>query len=127
MNLNEQELGQIAAAWIGLHHASEKSPEWAGFFWAFDRVCDLVQDDPESAWEVIGAIRQRDGSDLILSNLAAGPLEDLLVTHGENFITRIEEKAKSDDQLRRLLGGIWQNDMPDALWTRIKAIAVPSW
>ncbi len=127
MSLKNQELEQIAIAWIGLHHVPEKSPEWEGHFWAFDRVCDLIQDDPEAAWEVIDAIRQRDGSDLILSNLAAGPLEDLLVAHGDKFVARIEEIARSDDQLRKLLGATWQNDMPDALWSRIQAVAAPSW
>jgi hypothetical protein len=90
MSLNKHDLEQIAVAWIGMHYAPEKSLEWDGFFGAFDRVCDLVQDDPETAWEIIETIRRRDGSDLILSNLAAGPLEDLLVTHGERFVARIE-------------------------------------
>jgi hypothetical protein len=127
MSLNEHDLEQIAVAWIGMHHAPEKSPEWEELFWAFDRVCDLVQDDPEAAWEIIETIRRRDGSDVILSNLAAGPLEDLLVAHGEKFVARIEATAKDDQQLRKLLGATWQNDMPDELWGRIQAVAAPSW
>ena len=43
-----------------------------------ERLRELVRDDPEAAWDIIQVIR-REGSDVVLSNLAAGPLEDLLV------------------------------------------------
>jgi hypothetical protein len=90
-------------------------------------VCDLVQDAPEDAWKIIDAIRRLDGTDLILSNLAAGPLEDLLVAHGDKFLDRLEALAQDDQRFRKLLGGTWQKSMPDKLWARIKAIAAPPW
>jgi hypothetical protein len=68
-----------------------------------------------------------DGSDSILGNLAAGPLEDLLVDHGPEFIDRVEILARQDRQFRRLLGAVWQNAMSDDLWNRVKAVAGPSW
>lgn len=123
----EHDSQQIATAWIKLHSAPEESPEREELFWAYNHVCDLIQDDPEEGWEIIETIRRLDESDLTLSNLAAGPLEDLLVAHGEKFIDRIEALAKDDQQLRKLLGATWQNDMPDALWARIRAVAAPSW
>lgn len=127
MSIDEHDSQQIAAAWVKLHSAPEESPEREGLFWAYSRVCDLIQDDPEEGWEIIEIIRRLDESDLILSNLAAGPLEDLLVAHGGKFIDRIEVMAKDDQQLRKLLGATWQNDMSDALWARIRAVAAPSW
>jgi hypothetical protein len=127
MSFDEHEAEKIATAWIELHQAPEKSPEWERLLWAFDRVSDMVQDDPEMAWKIIEAIRQQDGSDHVLSNLAAGPLEDLLVAHGEQFIVRIEAKAEVDPQLRKMLGATWKNDMPDELWERIQAVASASW
>lgn len=127
MSIDEHNSQQIAAAWIKLHSTPEESPEREGLFWAYNRVCDLIQDNPEEGWEIIETIRRMDESDLILSNLAAGPLEDLLTAHGERFIDRIEILAKDDQQLRKLLGATWQSDIADALWARIRAISAPSW
>ena len=59
--------------------------------------------------------------------LAAGPLEDLLVAHGAQFIDRVEALADHDAQFKKLLGATWQNAMPATLWSRIKAVAGPSW
>ena len=127
MYTNEQEVERTAVAWIELHQVPENSPEWEELFWAFERVSALVQDDPETAWRIIEVIRQKDGGDLVLSNLAAGPLEDLLVAHGEEFIVRIEAAAENDQQLRRILGATWQNEMSEELWARIQAASSSSW
>ena len=123
--MREFELRKIAEAWIAMHH--QKEDERGKNFWAFDALVDLCNDDAESCWNVIHLIRQIDGSDNILSNLAAGPLEDLLVRHGSDFIDRIESLAEHDMQFKKVLGAVWQRDMPDAIWKRIKAVAAPSW
>jgi hypothetical protein len=49
----------------------------------------------------------------LLSNLAAGPLEDYLVAHGETEIERVERLAKHDPSLRDLLAQTWKNSMSD--------------
>jgi hypothetical protein len=77
--------------------------------------------------ESLDAIRDLDGSDLILSNLAAGPVEDILVLHGEEFIGRVEVWSRRDPQFRKLLGAVWQNDMTDEVWRRLQAVAGPAW
>jgi len=117
---------EIAEAWVDLHRLPEDSPEQQGKFWSFERLWELVHDDSEAAWNIIQIIRQEE-SDLILSNLAAGPLEDLLVAHGDRFIDRVETLAERDAQFRRLLAATWQNSMPPQLWKRIKAVAGSSW
>jgi acetoin utilization deacetylase AcuC-like enzyme len=124
--LDLEQMREIADAWVDLHRLPEVSPERQGKLWSFDRLWELVHDDPEAAWNVIQIIR-RERSDLILSNLAAGPLEDLLVTHGDRFIDRIETLAEHDAQFRRLLAATWQNSISPRLWKRIKAAAGPSW
>ena len=67
-----------------------------------------------------------DSSEKILANIAAGPLEDLLVYHGEKFIDRVEEAAQSDPVFKKMLGAVWQNAIPDDVWNRVKAVAGPS-
>src|SRR5713101_8165327 len=126
MPLDLDEMNKIAATWIELHCLPEGSSEREEKFWSHDRLWDLIQDDPEAGWNIIQIIRQ-EGSDLILSNLAAGPLEDLLAAHGDQFIDRVEALARHDAQFRKLLGATWQNSMPGTLWNRIKAVAGPSW
>jgi hypothetical protein len=118
---------KIADAWITLHYLPEESEESGKNFWAYERLSDLCRDDPEAAWNVIDEIFQRDSSDLILSNLGAGPLEDLLTAHGARFIDRVEKRAAKDEKFRKLLGVVWRNEIPDDVWKRIKAVAAPSW
>jgi hypothetical protein len=124
--LDPKQMKGIADAWIDFHRLPEDSPRRQDKFWSFDRLWELVHDDPEAAWNIIQIIRQ-EGSDPILSNLAAGPLEDLLVAHGDRFIDRVERLAAHDAQFKRLLAATWQNSMSPRLWKRIKAVAGPSW
>jgi hypothetical protein len=49
-----------------------------------DVIDDLIQADGALAWRVIDGIRWINGSDRVLASLAAGPLEDFLVAHGED-------------------------------------------
>jgi hypothetical protein len=95
MPLDETEMREIAQTWIQFHYLSEGSTERNGLFWAYERLDDLVKENPEEAWKVIEVIRRSDRGDMIQSNLAAGPLEDLLCEHGDLFIDRIESAAKT--------------------------------
>jgi hypothetical protein len=115
--------GEIADAWIKYHGSSRKrraddDPD----FEAWDRVDALVRADPEAAWQVIQAIWQRDQNDLILANLAAGPVEDLLVHHGRQFIGRVEEMARKEPVFRRLLGAVWRNAIREDVWSRLRRV-----
>src|SRR6516164_6550298 len=100
MPLDASEIHSIAQTWIELHRLPEDSQKRKEKFWAYHRLCNLIQDNAEEAWKVIETIRRLDGSDLILSNLAAGPVEDLLVAHGDIFVDRFENLARSDQQFR---------------------------
>jgi hypothetical protein len=61
-----------------------------------------------------------------LANLAAGPLEDLMVRHGSQFIASLEKLAATDGQFRKMLGALWENDINAEVWARIKRVAGPS-
>jgi hypothetical protein len=76
-------------------------------FWAWERVHDFVDNDPELAWRVVMLLAENAPSDDILEFIAAGPLEDLLRKHGEHFVDRVEEWARRDDRFRECLGGVW--------------------
>jgi hypothetical protein len=121
------ELDNIADAWIKLHHLPEESEERERNFWAFMRLRELIRDDPEAAWSVIGKMLERDTSDVVLSNVGAGPLEDLLVAHGARFIDRIEKRAESDTTFKKVLGTVWKNAISEDVWQRVRAVAAPFW
>jgi hypothetical protein len=93
MSLDVREIHEISQTWIAMQRLPESSQERNTKFWAFERLSDLVQENPEEAWNVIEAMRRLDGADSILANIAAGPLEDLLVRHGDKFIDRFDPGA----------------------------------
>jgi len=90
--------------------------------WAWEEVDELVHSKPQKAWEFILKILEADSSETILSNLAAGPLEDLLSEHGEKFIDEVELKARQNPKFTKLIMGVWQGSMSAQVWSRIKAL-----
>lgn len=113
----------LAEAWLRCEAGppNEKNRD----FWAADRMRDLVSGDPETAWQVIDVIWRLDQSDRALANLAAGPVEDLLAHHGEAFIDRITLLARREPVFRKLLGGVWRNNIAEPVWQKLKSIAGP--
>lgn len=55
-------------------------------------------------------------------NLAAGPLETLLVRHGRDVLERVEAEAKSNPSFKDLLDGVWGNAIDEAVWERVQAL-----
>ena len=70
-------------------------------------MVDLVRRDPEAGWVLILELIAAAENDELLANVAAGPLEDLLVHDAEKFIERIELEARRDQKFRRCLTGVW--------------------
>lgn len=52
-------------------------------------------------------VEDRDGSDPLLANVAAGPLEDLLCRSPDRFIDRVEQQALRDPKFARCLTAVW--------------------
>jgi hypothetical protein len=88
---------------------------WDEFDWA-------VQDYPELAWQAILEALNQPRMEPYLGTLAAGPLEDLLSTHGANFIERVESEARANPRFAWLLGGVWQHKMSEELWGRVQSV-----
>ena len=120
--MSNQEDRNVASAWVRLQYAERNSPEFDSLFWAHMQLDEILDSDAERCWAIINEIRQIDGSDFLLSNLAAGPLEDLLARSGDTFIERIEELAQKDEKFSRLLAGLWKNSISDEIWARIQRV-----
>jgi hypothetical protein len=117
---------ELATMWIKLNYLSGEERQRSSLFSAHKKMYALTRNDPEMAWSIIKIMWKLDSSEKILANIAAGPLEDLLVYHGEKFIDRVEEAAQNDPIFKKMLGAVWQNAIPDDVWNRIKAVAGPS-
>lgn len=61
IEMSELELRKIAETWITLYYLSEDSQELRENFWAYSKLDDICNDNPESRWEII-LIRQLHGS-----------------------------------------------------------------
>jgi hypothetical protein len=120
------DMDKLVKGWIALQYSEAGSQAHKDDLWAFTTLSDLCERSPDLCWEAIGEIRRTDGSDKILANLAAGPLEDLLVQHGHKYIDAIERLAGHDEQFRKMLGAVWQNDIADDVWVRLKRVAGPT-
>jgi hypothetical protein len=119
--------GSLAEAWIRLHHLPKDSKEREALDWSWENLTKMCESTPENGWNVILKIIALDQSDSILANVGAGPFEDLMGNHGASFIDRVESCARANPSFRRMLGVVWKNSIPDAVWNRIRAIAPPSW
>ena len=108
--------------WIALQHAADGSVEHERLFPVFEVVYDMIRERPEEAWAFILEVLRNDDSSVVAENLSAGPLEDLLVYHGATFIDRIEQEAHRNPRFAWLLGGVWQNAMPDLIWQRVQKV-----
>jgi hypothetical protein len=117
---------EIAKSWILMHKAESGSHDYEENFWAFDKLYKLCDEAPDQGFEIIEEIVRIDSSDRILSNIAAGPMEELLVKHGSQFIDRVERLAASNDKFRKMLGAMWKNEISDDIWARVKRVAGPT-
>ena len=119
--MSPEEKTKLVNAWIELQRTEPDTAQHDELFWSFDQIWELTRNEPETALDVILTILRTDSSSTINENLSAGPLEDLLVYHGPEFIARIESEAASNQSFRHLLGGVWKNAMTDDVWNRVQA------
>jgi hypothetical protein len=126
--MDKAELDKIATAWIAAEQSKRGSPEHTTNWWAVSEVMDwTLEGEGDRLWQFILEVYKRDLPDKVIAVLAAGPLEDLLVKRGVDFIDRIEELARKDPKFNYLLGGVWRNSMIGEVWQHIQAIRNHIW
>lgn len=105
---------ELADMWIEYHHTDNDE-----LFKAVTKLERMVESDEERAWRVILTILKTDNCDAIISNLAAGPVEDILVHHGDTLIDKVEVKTEKDPDFKKVIMEVWQNEMPSDIWDRV--------
>jgi hypothetical protein len=121
IRMDRDELIALADAWITYHVAPKNSSEREAAAWSTD-LYELEYHNPEMLWQLILMIHSKEQSPRIQEVLSAGPVEDLLVKHGDRFIERVEAEARKDPSFAKLLGGVWKNRMSDANWDRLQRV-----
>lgn len=115
-------IGRLALSWIQLQRAARGSQEQEREFWSFETVWEMCQDDAAAAWQVILQIHARRPGEIVLANLAAGPVEDLLVHHGHTVLPWIERYCADAPDFVQVLEMVWRNDIAEEVWHRLQRL-----
>jgi len=112
------EIDKLSHDWIVAMEKSNESTE--NNDWSVDHVMDLPYEEKyDELWQFIKYTCKNNINEKVIGCLAAGPLEDLLVNTGEDYIKEIEVLARQEPKFKHLLGGVWQNSMSKELWLRV--------
>lgn len=114
---------KIVGDWVAFQYTADDAPERGPLWPAWVAVDTMIRESPEEAWRFVLAAMNLDSSMFLLSNLAAGPLEELLVYHGSEIIERVELEAKANPNFALLLGGVWKSEISDEVWRRVELAA----
>jgi uncharacterized protein DUF6869 len=119
-----QDLDELAQRWISYQRSqprggndSNRTPS--------EVLLDMVLDEPDRAWEVIVKIHEGDPEGSVAGILAAGPLEDLLASHGAHVVDRVVTRARQDPRFREVLRGVWLDGIDTSVAQSIEHILGP--
>ena len=110
-------ISELAKRWIEYYSSKDNS-----LLWASEELNDLCHEYPEKGWKVILEISSLTDDPRVLGNLAAGPLEELLCTHGAQFIERFEVHTRQNPEFVPVTKGIWIKGAPKDIEERVHAI-----
>ena len=80
---------------------------------------EMVNNEPETAGNVIVEIIKRTDNKWVLTLLGCGELESLLGRHFDQFIDRSEKEARGDKKFAFVVSCVWQNRMSDEQYARL--------
>jgi len=83
---------------------------------------NLSLNNPERTLHLILRLLELEKSDKFIAVLSAGALEDVLAFHGPAIIDQVESEAKMNPKLALALGGVWQNQMSDEIFSRVQLV-----
>jgi hypothetical protein len=118
LDCRSMSMPDLARAWVEQYSKSDRDRD-DNFFVLTDFERDLREEDPDRAIDLIVEILKIEANPVLLSMLAAGPLEDVISLR---TIDRIEREATADKRFRDLLGGVWYFRAPDELKERLDAL-----
>jgi hypothetical protein len=117
------DIQNLSNSWIEEHSSPNIDlPLSSKKYYAWEALLLLITENPENAWIIILKIINMSDDARVISNLSAGPLEDFISQHGDNFYDQISLEAKRNKKFLTALSGVWQNQTPDFTWERIRQL-----
>lgn len=113
----------LAENWIKLQLLSDQPEKAEEFMWAAEEFDLLTDGNPSECWEVILEVIKKTDNEWVLTNLAAGPLENFLALSPNQAIELLEVEIPKNSKLKNILSGIWKSLIPDEIWDRIQVLA----
>jgi hypothetical protein len=99
---------ELAEAWIRFQQKPEEEPDVTDPDWvAVDAVMGIGMKNPEHLMRMIGLILELTDDDDVLGDVGAGPLEDLLRAHGQEYGPQVIDKARDDPRWREAYKSVW--------------------
>jgi len=125
---SDSEWEVFIAAWIVARESEKRTSDYDPEWWAVDAVSDWhFEELNEPLWQFILRTFEKEMSERTFAILAAGPLEDFLVSFGPSYIDRIEELARKNPRFNDLLGGVWKSLITDEIWARVEKARLNVW
>jgi hypothetical protein len=121
LDLAAMSIAELARAWVEEYSKSDRDRD-DNFFAMMDHERDLREEDPDKAIDLILQILEIETNPVLLSVLAAGPLEDVI---SRRTIDRIERAAAANKRFHDLLGGVWYYRASDELKARLDVLIGP--
>nr|WP_298125682.1 hypothetical protein [uncultured Pseudoxanthomonas sp.] len=118
----------VASRWIEKWNVDVR--EHTGESDGYDLDFELPFQDPRLCLDAILRVLSRipsDSADRHFQVLAAGPLEDLLVHHGQAMIDEIDVLARRSPSFRMLLNGAWTSRIDSAVVERLVKYRSVQW
>lgn len=117
--MNDPYMARLAEDWIATFGRSDHLSSDQGKN-PFTALQAIIKGDPLYAWGLIVKIVEMDKNGLSLELLAAGPLEDFLILHGDSMIDYIEEDIRENYRIQSVLGGVRKSVINDLVWDRLQ-------
>lgn len=116
-------LDRFATRFLDYLHAGDESAPDHPDAWTWPLIDELTRDHPTIGLAAIRALLAACETAEDLADIAAGPLEDLVLRHGPALIDKIEALAARAPRFAYALTGVWPPDDGAAplLWARIDA------
>jgi hypothetical protein len=111
---------ELAKHWIELQKLPRNTPEAETLMWVAFVVIDMSDNNPDKCFDFIVEVLKQTDDEWVLANLAAGPLESMLVKHPEEGLALIEKEIVRLPELKYILQGVWQNLMAEETWQHLQ-------
>ena len=118
-----QERERLAKTWIYAQQLGVGTFGYDRHSWAVDVVIDLAFHQPNNLWELMLRIMEIDSSEKIVKAIGAGPLEDLMVQHGEALIDKVEHLATKSAAFKAAMQNVWIEDSDTPVFKKFFTIA----